>query len=122
MLDCTAQEMKQASTVLIQVKVAPSVADTFAAKYREATGMKPSGQQYIVEKRRDGKKADYEIWFAAEEKTASNLRILGYQVQSFLKGEFTHMVEDERLFWKLVRNGYRIGQVRQAAAMEVANA
>ena len=121
-MDCTAQEMKRASTVLIQVKVAPSAKEDFAAKYLEAAGEHPHGQQYIVEKRRDGRKANYEVWFAADEGVAKNLQMLGYAVQPFLKGEFTHMVDDERLFWKLIRNGYRIGQVRQAPALETANA
>jgi hypothetical protein len=123
MLDCTAQEMKRATTVLVQVKVAPSIKEEFSQKYTEATGARPQGEAFICEKRRDGRKANYEVWFAADETVAKNLAMLGYSVQPFLKGEFTHMVDDERLFWKLVRNGYRIGQVRQApAAMEMATA
>ena len=113
-MDVTATELSRATTLLIQVKVAPSARDDFASKYREATGTKPQGEAFIVEKRRDGRKLNCEIWFSAPETVAGNLKMLGYEPTDFQKGDFKYLVDSEALFWKLVRNGFRIGQ-RQAA-------
>jgi len=109
-MDVTASELNKSTTLLIQVKVAPIHQQTFAEKYAEATGSRPQGQAFIVEKRRDGRKLNCEIWFTAPEGVASNLKILGFPVQDFCKGEFKYLVDSEALFWKLVRNGFRIGQ------------
>jgi hypothetical protein len=113
-MDCSAAEMKKATNLLIQVKVAPSIRDTFSRQYGEATGSRPAGQSFICEKRRDGKRANYEIWFSAPETTVRNLEILGFKPQYFQQGDFTHLIDDERLFWKLIRNGFRIGQQQLA--------
>ena len=123
-MDCTAQEISQSSNLLLQVKVAPIHADTFNQKYSEATGSKPHGQAFIVEKRKDGRKINCEVWFTAPERVVRNLEALGFKASYFQRGEFSYMIDSEQLFWKLVRNGFRIGQtvpVRQEGQMELAS-
>ena len=109
-MDASASELKRARRLLIQVKVAPSHKDAFETQYAAATGARPHGQALIVEKRRDGKKINCEIWFDSEAMVATNLKALGYSVSEFQRGEFNHLVDSEPLFWKLVRNGFRIGE------------
>jgi len=102
----------QSTAILVQTEVHTRCKPEFELKYKEMTGQKPSGQSYL-ENKKPG--VVCQISFSASEIVAKNLQVFGYKVAEFHNGEFRFCVESEPLFWKLVRNGFRIGENQNEA-------
>jgi hypothetical protein len=113
-MDASASEFEKSDRVLLQAEVAPRKQAEFESKYQAACGSRPCGQSYIRELPREPKGIRLQVWFNAPESSVGNLAMLGYKVAAFHKGEYRYMVESEELFWKLVRNGYKVGERVQA--------
>jgi hypothetical protein len=107
-MDSSAEAMKKATHLNLQVDVHPADQPAFCKKYTEETGKKATR---LFPRSKRG--SQFAIFFKAPELTAQNLRMLGFTVTDCQRGEFNYAVEGssaERLFWKLSRNGFPIGE------------
>lgn len=112
-MDASAEMLKDLN-FNIQVSMHPKDRESFVKQFSEAAFKQPKG--FFQDQKKRGI-IIIEIFIAGTDQTAKNLEMLGYQVQRFNRGEFSCMVNDHRLFWKLVRHGFGIGdhKVKQAA-------
>ena len=96
---------------MLQAEVSARHRSAFEAQYSAMIGKRPSGESFIPTENRESHKAPILSVFFTDGSAVvvGNLRVMGFAVTEFNKGEFSHAVVSEKLFWMLVRNGYRIG-------------
>jgi hypothetical protein len=111
-MDTSAKMMLECTEVLIQAEVHQRLKPEFESKYWETAGSKPCGQSY-----HDNKKpcAVFQVYFNGPKVLAANLRVFGFAVEEFQHGQFQYCVSSETLFWKLIRNGFRLGENQSEA-------
>jgi len=100
--DVSAQILRGAGPFHLQAELHTFDKVAFAAKYREITGKNP----VVFPRKSRGVSAA--IYFCGNGKDVANLKAMGYDVKDFHSGEFTHCIESERFFWKMVQNGFRL--------------
>ena len=96
---------------MLQAEVSERHRSAFMARYSDLTGKRAAGESYLPTENRETHKAPIlTVFFAdAAPVAVGNLKMMGFGVQDFCKGEYGHCVVGEKLFWTLVRNGYRLG-------------
>ena len=113
-MDISVQQFSGCERVVLQAEISARHRQAFDAKYSDIVGKRAGGESFIPTENRDTHKAPILTVFFTKAAPAAvgNLRTLGFGVQDFQKGEFAHAVAGERLFWAMVRNGYRVGSQR----------
>jgi cephalosporin-C deacetylase-like acetyl esterase len=116
-MDCSAMQFSDCAKVVLQVEVSVKHRQQFDQKYSELTGKKASGESFIPTESKETHRAPIlSVFFIGAAPSAiKNLRMLGFEVSEFQHGEFSHCVVGEKMWWMLVRNGYRIGSQRGIA-------
>ena len=110
-MDCSASQFSECSKVLLQVEISARHRSELDSKYLNLTGKRACGESFIPTENKDTHHAPILSVFCvgAAPTAAMNLRALGFVVGEFQHGEFDMCVLGEKMFWTLVRNGYRIG-------------
>ena len=109
-MDCSASQFSGCERVVLQAEVSVRHQDSFKSEYERVTGARAKGESYLPTENRETRQAPIlSVYFSGTDAVVGNLRALGFVVQEFQRGEFRHCVVGEKLFWCLVRNGYRLG-------------
>ena len=110
-MDSSASQFCGCGKVTLQAEVSARHVSAFSERYSGLVGRRPSGESFIPTENRETHKAPIlSVFFSGASAFAvGNLRAMGFAVSEFQKGEFGHAVVGEKLFWTLIRNGYRIG-------------
>ena len=109
-MDSSASQFAGCGKVVLQAEVSERHRSAFDAQYSALVGKRPSGESFIPTENRETRKAPIlSVFFTGSAVAISNLKVMGFAVGEFQKGEFGHCVVGEKLFWMLIRNGYRIG-------------
>ena len=119
-MDSSASQFSGCGKVLLQAEVSARHRSALDAQYSALVGKRPSGESFIPTENRESHKAPIlSVFFTGTPVAVGNLRTMGFAVGEFQRGEFGHCAVGERLFWILVRNGYRLGSqagIKPAAA------
>ncbi len=123
-MNCSSAEMTKCRDVLIQVECDQKNRHAFETAYSAITGKAPKGDSFVVLSSLKGEFREQfkngvriQVYFNAPEVVPANLRALGIDVTRFCGGEFQYCCSDQAFFWKLVRDGFRIGTYQTQPAM-----
>jgi len=118
-MDASVSLFGMATRILIEVEVAPSSEDAFVAQYMAATGLDPrKDPHYQGQENKWGVEA--RIYFDGPDWLPENLMLFHYGTERRAgvgyRADYAYRVNNQHLFWKMVRAGYRLGPNRPIVA------
>ncbi len=108
----------------IEVEIEPPSRRKFETRYLAETGDSPCVDGYNLQKNRWG--VQCRIYFNGNDVLIHNLRMMGYTVEDdaekrgYRSSEYAYRVTGDRLFWRLIRDGFRIGDNEELIAKKKA--
>lgn len=98
--------------LLLEVEVAPTKKKEFEQKYAKLSGESAIvGDHYQIQDNKWG--VEYRIYFDSDPMVVDSLKTLEYYIEERdgggYRSDFSYRINNERLFWKLIQHGYRLG-------------
>lgn len=98
--------------LLLEVEVSENQFDEFSKKYLSATGKDPRASEHC-QLQPDKWGLEARLYFDGDEILLTNLQKLGFHVEERTSGyrsDYPYRVNSNRLFWRAVEHGYRLGE------------